>query len=84
MSIKVLGTDTHMISISVYTRVSQKFCNILLSELEHFKLGKVRTVVGSIVVIGALTCCELLHSMSEMKATKKNGQYGLNWVLVLY
>ena len=29
---------------------------------------------GSIVVVGALTCCALLHSVYDLKATKVNLQ----------
>ena len=48
------------------TRVSQKFCNILV----HISLWciynmteAVPSIVDSIAVVGALTCCALLHSV---------------------
>ena len=34
--------------------------------------GKVLVVVGSIVVCGVLTCCALLQSVYDLKATQMN------------
>ena len=34
-------------------------------------------MVGSIVVVGVLTCCALLHSMCDLKATQVTVQYSL-------
>ena len=36
-------------------------------------------MVGSIVVLGALTCCALVHSMCDLKTTQENVQYELIW-----
>ena len=38
----------------------------------------------SIMVIGVLTCCALLHSMCDLKATQMNMQCSLIWKLMLY
>ena len=55
--------------IYIYTRVSQKFCNILL----HSSLNKaVQTVVGSIVVVGAQAGCSSLRSYWDLKAVQMN------------
>ena len=61
------------------TRVSQKFCNILVCSMyikqpKQLKLWKVVTVVGSIVINCVLTCCTLLHFMWDLKATQLNIQ----------
>ena len=41
-------------------------------------------MVGSIVVVGALTCCALLCSVYDLKAAPMNMQHNLIWELVLY
>ncbi len=41
-------------------------------------------MVGSIVVVGALTCCALLHSMCDLKVTQMNMQHNLIQELMLY
>ena len=74
------------------TRVSQKFHNILVSAHlqciirgpNQFKLWKLPTVVGSIVVVSVLTCCILLHSMKDLKAVQINVQCSLIQELILY
>ena len=64
--------------------MSQKFYNILVVHIvcsayiswpKQFKLWKVLTMVGSILVVGMLTCCALLHSMCELKAAQLNMQH---------
>ena len=40
----------------------------------QFKLFEVPAIVGSIVVVGALTRCTLLHSMCDLKVTQTNVQ----------
>ena len=37
----------------------------------------VQAVVGSIMIIGALTCSALLHSVCDLKSAQMNGQYSL-------
>ena len=41
---------------------------------KQIKPWKVLTVVSISVVVGALTCCALLHSVCDMKTTKLNIQ----------
>ena len=36
----------------------------------QFKLWEIPAVVRSIVVVGALTCCALIHFMRDFKATQ--------------
>ena len=45
---------------------------------------KVHTVVGSIVVVGVLACCEMFLSMCDLKAAQMNMQCSLIWELMLY
>ena len=40
--------------------------------------------VGSIVVVGALTCYTLLYSVSDLKAAQMNVQHSLIHELLLY
>ena len=56
------------------TRVSQKFCNILVCASN----------VGSSVVIGVLTLCIFLHSMCDLKTTQMNMQHSIIQGLMLY
>ena len=44
----------------------------------------VQDAVGSIVVVGALTCCALLHSICDLKATQMNVPHSLIQKLMLY
>ena len=44
----------------------------------------VQAVVGVIVVVGALTCYVLLHSVYDLKTAEMNALHGLIWELVLY
>ena len=44
----------------------------------------VQTVIGSIVVVSALTSCALLHSMCDFKATQMNVQCDLIQDLMFY
>ena len=44
----------------------------------------VQAVVGSIVVVGALTRCALLHSAYDLKAAQMNVQCNLIRELMLY
>ena len=41
-------------------------------------------MVGSIVLVGVLTCCTLLHSMCGLKAAQMNVQCSLFQELILY
>ena len=70
------------------TRVSQKFSNILPRAClrrvyQQFKPWYVSAVLGSIVVVGALTCV-LLHSVCDLKITQLNMQRRLIRLLMLY
>ena len=68
-------------------RVSQKFSNILivsasLSCLYHMTeevqfRWKIPVVIGSIAVVGALTCCALFHFVYDFKAVRMNLQSSL-------
>ena len=44
---------------------------------------RVLNVVGSIMVVGALTDCVLFHSMCDLKDTQMNVKYGLIWDFML-
>ena len=48
------------------------------------KLWNVLTVVGSIVVVGVLTCCALLYLMWDLKPTQMNVQHSLIHEFMLY
>ena len=37
----------------------------------------VLTLISSTVIVGALTCCALIHSEFDLKATEMNVQFGL-------
>ena len=39
-------------------------------------------VVGSVMVVGVLTCCTLFYSVSDLKAVQMNMQYSLIWELM--
>ena len=41
-------------------------------------------MVGSIVVVGALTHCVLLNSMWDLKAAQMNLHFSLIWELIVY
>ena len=41
-------------------------------------------MLGSVVVVGALTCCALLDSMCDLKATYMNVQCNLIWEVIFY
>ena len=41
-------------------------------------------MVGSIVVVGTLTCCALLHSLCDLKEAQMNIQHSLIQELMLY
>ena len=64
--------------------MSQKFCNILVHTNLQFKLWKVPTVVVSIMVVGVLTCCALLHSMSDWENCTAEVPHSLIQELLLY
>ena len=49
----------------------------------QFKPWKTNTLVGSIVIVGTLTCCTLLNSVCGLKVAKMNLQSSLVWKLVL-
>ena len=51
---------------------------------KQFKMWKIPTVVGGIVVVRALTCCAWLHSMWNLKATQINTQHSLIQEPMLY
>ena len=55
-----------------------------VTEVSQDVVGTHRTVVFSIVVVGALTRCKLLHSVCNLKAAQKNVPCGLIWELMLY
>ena len=46
----------------------------ILWPVYQFNLCKLPTLVGSIVVVGGLTCCALLHLVCNLKATQMNIQ----------
>ena len=50
-------------------------CGMYIMRLKQFKL---------LNVVSALTCCALLHSVCNLKATQMNMQHCLIWELVLY
>ena len=67
--------------------MNQKFCNILVVRVSlrdvYNVTDTVEGVVGSIVVVGALTLCALLQSVSDLKARQMNVKGGLIWELIL-
>ena len=60
--------------------MSQTFCHILVCP----SLWCLYPVISSIVVVGGLRCCALLHSVSDLKATQMNVQHSLIQELLLY
>ena len=50
----------------------------------QFRLSYICTVVGHIMVGGALICCALLHSVCDLKAAQMNVQCSLIWELILH
>ena len=64
-----------MYNLMYNSRISEKFCNILVCD--SLQLWKIPTVVGSIVVAGALMCCALLHSKCDLKTEQINMQHRL-------
>ena len=58
--------------------------HVYLIWLKQFKLLKVLTLVGSIVVVGVLTHCALLYSMCDLKAVQMNMCCSLFWELMLH
>ena len=59
-------------------------CSVYIMWLQQFKLWKVSSMVGSIVVVSVLARCEFLHSVCDVKATQMNMQHNLIQELVLY
>ena len=63
------------ILFSTVTRVNQKFYNILVCANLQCVTEVVQavggTVIGSIVVVGVLTCYALLHSVCDLKVPQK-------------
>ena len=66
-------------------KVSQKFCNILACAIlqlvycmtKAVQAVKVPTIVGSILIVGVLTCCALLPFLCDFKAVQMNVQCSL-------
>ena len=50
-------------------------CGVYIMCLKQFKLWELPTVVGSIVVVGELTCCALLQYVYDFKTTLMNKQH---------
>ena len=68
-------------------RVSQKSCNILVGaslQRNIVEVLKATSVVGSIMIDGALTHCALLHRVCDMKVTQVNVQRSIIRERVLY
>ena len=71
--------------------MSQKFCNIFcilihgayIPRSKQFKLCYVPVVVGSVVVVGVLTRCALLHYVCNLKTAQITVQRGLILKLML-
>ena len=76
------------------TRLRQKFRNIFcinyfvargfISWSKQFKLWSVPVVDGSIILVGALTCCALLQPVYDLKSAQRNVQKGPIQALMLY
>ena len=85
---KFPGVSFILSNSCIYTRVSQKFCCILvLANLTRpilFKPWYVAAVVGSITVGGALTRCALLLSMCDLKSAQMNVRCRRIQELMLY
>ena len=60
------------------------FCGMSIMSSKQFKSWKVSAVVGSIIVVGVLTYCTLLHFESDLKDAQINLQQSLIWKLILY
>ena len=68
----------HFYFITYYaTRVSEKFCNILVYAWLRHIYYMTKAVFNSIEVADAMTHCALLHSMCGLKTTQMNGQQSL-------
>ena len=59
-------------------------CSTYITWLKQFKPWKVPSVVGSIMVICALTCCEMLHTMCDLKVTQMKMQRSLIQEVMFY
>ena len=69
------------------TRVCQKFCNILIYgslRCVYPATKAVQAIVGTIVVVGMLICCALLHWVYDLKAAQINVHCHLIQKLMLY
>ena len=72
--------------------MNQKFCNILVHaclQHMHYITGAVQAmevpiVVHSIMVVGVLTCCALVHAVYVLKAAQMNEQCNLIQDFMLY
>ena len=67
--------------------MSQKFCHILVVHASLWYIYNVTndvTVIGSFVVVGALTHHELIHSAYDLKAAQMNLLSSLIWKFMLY
>ena len=58
-------------------------CGVYITWPKKFKLWKESTVLGSIVVVGVLTCV-LLHSVCDFKAAQMNMKRILLWDCMFY
>ena len=59
-------------------------CSMYIKWLKQFKLWKVLTAIGSIVVAGVLTSHALLHFVYDLKAALMNVQHCLILQLTFY
>ena len=57
---------------------------VYITGQNQFKLWLVPAVVGSIVVVGALPYCALLHCVCDLKSSQMNMQFGLIWEFMFY
>ena len=73
---------------------SQKFCNILVVcaslllvyhvTVKQLQPWKINTMVCSILVVGTLIHCALVHFVCGLKAVQMNVQFSLIWEFLLY
>ena len=69
---------------SVFWGATSHYYSLSVSAAMQIKSLKVLTVVDSIVIVGMLTCCELVFLWMILKAAQINMQCSWTWEFMLY
>ena len=59
-------------------------CGMYIMWLNQFKSLKWFIIRGCSMVVGVRSCCALLHTLCNLKATQMNVQCSITWKIILY